>query len=145
MSTANERLIKSDNTTMAPQRSKRVIGRERPRDDFRFSHRIFDRAAVAFDVVAVHTGGLGDTASTCTATTTDNARRFSFSGVDVGARGSLVALPFNVSLSKAPGSRGPKAPAPRFLFIVTLSIVHFPWPFSIFKPTGGRVALSLRG
>ena len=71
--------------------------RERPRDDFRFSDCVFDRAVMAFVTVAVHTGSLGEIASACTATTTDNEGRFSFSGFKVGVGASWVVL-YNVPL-----------------------------------------------
>ena len=61
-----------------------MMGREGPPDEKRFSDRVFAHAAVAFVIVAVHTGSLGDTASACTAATTDSDGRFSFSGVKVG-------------------------------------------------------------
>ena len=61
-----------------------MTGRESPRDGFQFSTRVFDRAVIAFVVVAVHVGSLGDMAATYTATTTDNEGRFSFSGFKVG-------------------------------------------------------------
>ena len=50
---------------------------------------------MAFVTVAVHTGSLGDIASACTATTTDNEGRFSFSGFKVGVGASWIVL-YNV-------------------------------------------------
>ena len=61
-----------------------MMGREGPPDEKRFSDRVFAHAAVAFAIVAVHAGSLGDTASACTAATTDSEGRFSFSGFKVG-------------------------------------------------------------
>ena len=54
----------------------RTTGREGPLGENRFSDREFDRAAVAFAVVALHTDTLDDTAAACTATTLDNKGRF---------------------------------------------------------------------
>ena len=61
-----------------------MTGHERSPDEKRFSDRVFDRAALAFAVGAVQTRSLGDDGYACTAPTTDNEGRFSFSGVNVG-------------------------------------------------------------
>ena len=85
-----------------------MMGREGPPDEKLFSDRIFAHAAVAFVIVTVHTGSLGDTASACTAATTDNEGRFSFSGVKVGVGHCQVgmSLVFSLSLSLCPRPRG---------------------------------------
>ena len=101
-----------------PERSPREMGRERPRDDFRFSDRVFARAAVAFAVVPVQVAGVVDTGRPCTAATMDNEGRFFFRGVKVGVRhcqvGGLSIFPFPLSrcriyLEKR-GERGYKTP-----------------------------------
>ena len=83
------------------ERSSPETGRESPRDDFRFSDRVFARTAVAFAVVPVQVGGVVDTGRPCTAATMDNEGRFFFRGVKVGVRhcqvGGLSVVPFPLS------------------------------------------------
>ena len=130
------------------ERSSPETGRESPRDDFRFSDRVFARTAVAFAVVPVQVGGVVDTGRPCTAATMDNEGRFSFSGFKVGVRSPWVlALPTfalsHILIVQDPGEQGAKAPcSPLSLHcrIVALPISHF--PLSIFRCRAYRRKLS---
>ena len=125
-----------------------MIGHGGASGDFRFSTRVLARVANAFAVAAVHSARVEDLPwhprqRSRKATTDFHFRRGQSRGRALSGRGALHFPILVFSLSKTPGSRGLKAPAPRCLFIVPLSIVRFPLSFSIMEPTGGSVALSL--
>ena len=85
-----------------------MTGHERSPDEKRFSDRVFDRAALAFAVGAVQTRSLGDDGYACTAPTTDNEGRFSFSGVNVEVRHCQVRVKaFSHSVVVFVGSQDP--------------------------------------
>ena len=54
----------------------RKMGHDGPRGDFRFSDRVFGRAAVALAIVAVHTARQDNVRAVCTAAAMDSEGRF---------------------------------------------------------------------
>ena len=85
-----------------------ATGHEGPPGDFRFSDRVFGRAALALAVAAVQAARRDNVRAACNGATVDSEGRFFFSAVKVGVErwGVAAAFATSLSLSLCPRPRG---------------------------------------